>query len=195
LRLLGHDPHDGPSTRPPHPRPALDGQDNQRKLKTIKIQDRYLRAPRSRCAAEKPSRHQGSRRRACPSNSRSGLPRLGEERVEALWRSPFPDVDDLDAALEAWTLKPGEEVPEAWRPLAAEGVLTPPPLDVDGYRECLQSCRERHPDLRILSGIELGEPHWHTSHAEALLGRGAFERVLASVHACAVFVWEIVCED
>ncbi|SQD97304.1 MULTISPECIES: PHP domain-containing protein [unclassified Parafrankia] len=87
------------------------------------------------------------------------------------------------ADLTAWTLKPGEEVPEAWRPLVAEGVLTPPPLDVDGYRECLQSCRERHPDLRILSGIELGEPHWHTSHAEALLGRGAFERVLASVHS------------
>ncbi|CAI7978217.1 hypothetical protein FRAHR75_430066 [Frankia sp. Hr75.2] len=29
----------------------------------------------------------------------------------------------------------------------------------------------------------MGEPHWHTSHAEALLGRGAFERVLASVHS------------
>ncbi|MEX5712597.1 ATP-binding cassette domain-containing protein, partial [Parafrankia sp. FMc6] len=49
-RLLGHDPHDGPSTRPPHPRPALDGQDNQRKLKTIKIQDRYSGGQRSRLA-------------------------------------------------------------------------------------------------------------------------------------------------
>lgn len=87
------------------------------------------------------------------------------------------------ADLTPWTHKPGEEVPDAWRPLLAEGVLTPPPLDLDGYRECLESCRERHPDLRILSGIELSEPHWHTARAETLLGKGAFERVLASIHS------------
>ena len=33
------------------------------------------------------------------------------------------------------------------------------PLDVDGYLADLARCREAFPDLRILSGIEAGEPH------------------------------------
>src|SRR5262249_15110889 len=33
------------------------------------------------------------------------------------------------------------------------------PLDVDGYTADLARCRDQFPDLRILSGIEAGEPH------------------------------------
>ncbi|MDQ1022211.1 PHP domain-containing protein [Streptomyces afghaniensis] len=62
------------------------------------------------------------------------------------------------ADLTPWTLTPGEEVPEAWRPLVVDGVLTPPPLDLDGYRQCLERCRQRHPGLRILSGVESRSP-------------------------------------
>jgi histidinol-phosphatase (PHP family) len=87
------------------------------------------------------------------------------------------------ADLTPWVVSPDDKLPDRWRPLVADGVLRPPPLDLDGYRECLQACRERHPGLRILSGVELGEPHWHASHAERLLGLGGFERVLASVHS------------
>src|SRR6266540_1668634 len=43
-----------------------------------------------------------------------------------------------------------------------------PPLDVDGYLECLQRCRDRFPGLRILSGVEFGEPHWHPKELRAL---------------------------
>ncbi|WP_331747070.1 PHP domain-containing protein [Streptomyces sp. NBC_00853] len=82
-----------------------------------------------------------------------------------------------------WTLRPGEVVPEVWQPLLAAGVLTPPPLDLHAYWNGLASCRERHPGLRILSGVELSEPHWHASRVERLLGSGGFERVLASVHS------------
>lgn len=82
-----------------------------------------------------------------------------------------------------WCLPPGQKTPEDWRPLVSDGVLTPPPLDLDGYRDCLQRCRERFPGLRILSGVELGEPHWHAPRAAALLGEAGFDRVLASVHS------------
>ncbi len=82
-----------------------------------------------------------------------------------------------------WTLGAAAEIPDAWRPLVADGVLTPPALDLDGYRACLERCRERHPGLRVLSGIELSEPHRHVSRARALLDAGGFERVLASVHS------------
>jgi histidinol-phosphatase (PHP family) len=80
-----------------------------------------------------------------------------------------------------WVLGPGDEVPGHWRDLVADGVLTPPPADLAGYRDCLDRCRSKYPDLRILSGVELGEPHWHPSSAAAVLS-GGFDRVLASVH-------------
>jgi histidinol-phosphatase (PHP family) len=80
-----------------------------------------------------------------------------------------------------WVLDPAEEVPEHWRDLVTGGVLTPPPPDLAGYRDSLDRCRRKFPDLRILSGVELGEPHWHPSSAGAVLA-GGFDRVLASVH-------------
>jgi histidinol-phosphatase (PHP family) len=67
--------------------------------------------------------------------------------------------------------------------VAADGQFDAPPLDVDGYLECLQRCRDRFPGLRILSGVEFGEPHWHARELEALLGIGAWQRVLGSLHS------------
>ena len=54
-------------------------------------------------------------------------------------------------------------------------------FDAEGYFECLERCRARYASLRILSGVEMGEPHRHEPQAGALLRRG-FDRVLASVH-------------
>jgi histidinol-phosphatase (PHP family) len=57
------------------------------------------------------------------------------------------------------------------------------PLDVSGYQASLERCRERFPDLRILSGIEAGEPHRFVGSVAAVLRTGAFERILGSLHA------------
>lgn len=57
------------------------------------------------------------------------------------------------------------------------------PLDVAGYTEDLARCRERFPDLRILSGIEAGEPHLFRAGVAEVLSSGDFERVLGSLHA------------
>ena len=54
-------------------------------------------------------------------------------------------------------------------------------FDVDGYFECIERCRSAYPGLRILSGVELGEPHRYPDAARELLA-APFERVLASVH-------------
>ena len=67
-------------------------------------------------------------------------------------------------------------------PFYADGVLTPGPLDLEGYLACLADCREKFPDLRIISGVELGEPHWHRQQADALVTAGNFELVLGSLH-------------
>jgi histidinol-phosphatase (PHP family) len=57
------------------------------------------------------------------------------------------------------------------------------PLDVPGYLASVAECRDRFPALRILSGVEAGEPHLFTASATAVLGSGRFDRVLGSVHA------------
>jgi histidinol-phosphatase (PHP family) len=63
-----------------------------------------------------------------------------------------------------------------------DGTLTPPTFDAAGYLAAVDDCRERFPGLRILSGLELGEPHRHAGQVAALLGSGSFDRVLGSLH-------------
>ena len=56
-------------------------------------------------------------------------------------------------------------------------------LDVTGYLAAIEDCRERFPDLRILSGAEIGEAHLFGVSAAALVARAGFDRVLGSLHA------------
>ncbi len=63
------------------------------------------------------------------------------------------------------------------------GTLTPPAFDATGYLAAVDDCRARFPGLRILSGLELGEPHRHTAQVAAVLRAGCFDRVLGSVHS------------
>jgi histidinol-phosphatase (PHP family) len=64
-----------------------------------------------------------------------------------------------------------------------DGVLTPPAFDADGYLAAVARCRDRFPGLRILSGVEMGEPHWHAAACARVLGAGQFDRVLGSLHS------------
>jgi histidinol-phosphatase (PHP family) len=63
-----------------------------------------------------------------------------------------------------------------------DGRFNPPALDLDSYLATVQRCRARFPDLRILSGVEFGEPHWFQEQSAALLAAAAFDRVLGSLH-------------
>ena len=63
-----------------------------------------------------------------------------------------------------------------------DGILTPPAFDAAGYLDEIARCRERFPDLRILSGLEMGEPHRHAEACANVLGAGRFDRVLGSLH-------------
>jgi len=60
------------------------------------------------------------------------------------------------------------------------------PVDITGYLACLERCRASFPDLRILSGVELGEPHLFPDRAQEILSAGPLDRVLGAVHATAV---------
>ncbi|NAZ80488.1 PHP domain-containing protein [Kineococcus sp. R8] len=63
-----------------------------------------------------------------------------------------------------------------------DGILTAQQLDVDGYFECIERCRATYPELTILAGMEVGQPHRHADQVADLMARGSFERVLGSLH-------------
>ena len=113
----------------------------------------------------------GSMVRSCERALELGLPSLA-----------FTEHADLTPWLIPEPIRP--HLPEHFRVrLRPDGVLEPPDLDVEGYLAAVRECRERFPDLRILSGVELSEPHWHRDRADALLAAHDFERVLGSVHS------------
>lgn len=64
-----------------------------------------------------------------------------------------------------------------------DGQLTPPSFDAYAYLEAIEACRERFPSLRILSGLEIGEPHRHAAACAKVLAAGPFDRVLGSLHS------------
>lgn len=99
----------------------------------------------------------------------------------------LPSIAFTDHAdFTRWTIGPGiaaHMVPAQVARIGPDGMFTPPPLDVGSYLACVQRCRERFPGLRVLSGAELGEPHWHEDQVTSLLEAGLFDRVLGSVHS------------
>ena len=107
--------------------------------------------------------------RTCARAVAIGLPSIAftEHADYTSWpvANALPDSDDIPNALAD-----------------ADGVFTPPELDVDGYLESIERCRGKFPELHILSGLELGEPHWHSAAASKLVQTGRFDRLLGSLH-------------
>jgi len=56
-------------------------------------------------------------------------------------------------------------------------------LDVPGYLASVQECRQRYPDLRILTGAEIGEAHLWAASARTVVTGAEFDQILGSLHA------------
>lgn len=74
----------------------------------------------------------------------------------------------------------GEEVP--WGERGVSSSVPAGAFDIDGYSRCLERCRGLFPGLRIMSGVELGEPHRFRDEARAVLAGHPFDRILGSIH-------------
>lgn len=111
----------------------------------------------------------GSMERTCEKAVELGLPAIAfTEHVDhTVW------MINLDV------LHPDDHLATVCSPA---GELTPPQFDAAGYLEAIDRCRERFPELRILSGMELGEPHWHAEEIAKLLSIGPFDRLIGSLH-------------
>ena len=81
-----------------------------------------------------------------------------------------------------WLVEP-EDVLDRLRPLIGDdGVLIPPPLDAEGYLDSVERCRHTFPELRILSGVEFGQPHLDEAPAHQIIDLDALDRVNGSLH-------------
>jgi histidinol-phosphatase (PHP family) len=102
------------------------------------------------------------------------------ERATELGLPAIAFTEHLDHTV--WTVTPdaGDYLITLATP---DGLLIPPAFDAAGYLEAVERCRERFPDLRILSGLEVGEPHRHAAAVAAILAAGPFDRVLGSLHS------------
>jgi histidinol-phosphatase (PHP family) len=113
----------------------------------------------------------GSMERTCERAVEIGLPSIA-----------FTEHADFSAS----EMTPENWFPEHWRRYVevvdGRSILTPPEIDLTGYLKTLEHCRERFPQLRILSGVELSEAHWFPERTADLVARGGFQRILASLH-------------
>jgi histidinol-phosphatase (PHP family) len=55
-------------------------------------------------------------------------------------------------------------------------------VDIAGYFNAVERCRAKFKGLRILTGVELGEPHWYPQETAALLAAGPLDQVHGSIH-------------
>jgi histidinol-phosphatase (PHP family) len=111
----------------------------------------------------------GSMERSCARAVRLGLPAVAftEHLDHTVWNVALDALDGNDHLASLAT---------------ADGRLVPPEFDAAGYLAAVERCRDRFPGLRILSGVEVGEPHRHAGAVAVVLGAGRFDRVLGSLH-------------
>lgn len=85
--------------------------------------------------------------------------------------------------LTAWTLH-DRSLPPSYRGSVDEhGRFLGSPLEVGAYLEEVERCRHAFPELRVWSGIELSEGHWHPAAVADLMAAVQPQRVVGSVHA------------
>lgn len=109
------------------------------------------------------ARHSGSMERTCERAVAIGLPAVA-----------FTEHVDFTEWGEGDQIPPGD-------PMITRTLVRP--LDVGDYQASVQRCRERFPELRVVTGIETGEAHLFTGSVSRVLKAGSFDRVLGSLHA------------
>jgi histidinol-phosphatase (PHP family) len=107
-------------------------------------------------------------RRICARAVRIGLPAV-----------VFTEHLDLE---DCWRVDDGDIGEHAQKYVDNTGQVTLPPFDAVGYLAAIDRCRHDYPELRILTGVEFGQPHLWDKKAAALLSSGAIDRVNGSLH-------------
>ena len=83
---------------------------------------------------------------------------------------------------DGWLIDPADVLDHQEQLLVSDGTLRPPPLDATGYLESIDRCRSLFPDLRILTGVEYGQPHLFDHRVGEVIDLGSLDRVNGSLH-------------
>lgn len=103
------------------------------------------------------------------------------ERAVAIGLPALIFTEHLDFE-DSWKVDDGDMGEHAGSLVDATGHVRLPPFDVDGYLESIDRCRREFEELRILTGVEFGQPHLWDAEAHPLLSSGAIDRVNGSLH-------------
>lgn len=126
----------------------------------------------------------GSMIESCRRAVELGLPSIAfTEHIDMTpWQFPAEAVHGFPENLQhRFDPPPGDELDAA-----GHANFHAPELDVDGYFESVEQCRSMFGSLRILTGLEIGEPHWFPEQTASILASGPFERILGSLHSLTV---------
>lgn len=110
----------------------------------------------------------GLMERTCARAVRIGLPAL-----------VFTEHLDFE---DRWRVEPGDMGDHAEVLVDETNHVRLPPFDLDGYLESIDRCRRAFPAIRILTGVEFGQPHLWDAAAADVLRSGAIDRVNGSLH-------------
>ncbi|AXK46890.1 PHP domain-containing protein [Brachybacterium saurashtrense] len=91
----------------------------------------------------------------------------------------FTEHLDLE---DAWFSDPEDFGDHERHLLGADGIVAVPPFDVEGYLAGIERCRAAFPQLRIGTGLEVGQPHLRLPGAGRALDLDRFDRILGSLH-------------
>lgn len=110
----------------------------------------------------------GAMRRICDRATRIGLPAV-----------VFTEHLDLE---DSWRIDDGDigDGPQVY--VDETGHVHVPEFDAGGYLEAIERCRHDYRELRILTGVEFGQPHLWDAEAADLLASGVIDRVNGSLH-------------
>jgi histidinol-phosphatase (PHP family) len=81
-----------------------------------------------------------------------------------------------------WRAEPGDLMPNQRGFIGPDGTVGHPAFDADGYFESVDRCRHEFPGLRVLTGVEFGQPHLFEAEAARLVDLGRLDRVNGSLH-------------
>lgn len=113
----------------------------------------------------------------------NGSMRASCERALTLGLPAVAFTEHVDHTVWRIAMTEGQKPDEHLVRLSQDGRVHPPPFDPVGYLAEVEQCRDQFPGLRILSGLELGEPHRHPVQVASVLRAGRFDRVLGSLHS------------
>jgi histidinol-phosphatase (PHP family) len=83
---------------------------------------------------------------------------------------------------DSWRIDDGDIGEQAQKYVDETGHVRIPPFEAESYLEAIDRCRHDYPQLRILTGVEFGQPHLWDAKAAELLSSGAIDRVNGSLH-------------